>query len=231
MEEFYGESEVYYAYIVEHLLGEDKDRRLDALNLISHLECDPRLADILLPLSRHADPEFRRIGLEALGLWRHSDGVAQLMEMIGRDLTAEEEELAILSMGSIGGQDALHFLMEYADRRFSCAVGVSDSRGMAAVEGIVHIAREGHATAGEFLLRSCAHPNWNFREACADGLGVIYGGRESIPRVVYDTLVKLSQDENKDVRIAAYMSLDAIVGLDAVNKQKLEDARRKQVFG
>lgn len=220
-----------YAYIVRYLVGEDHDRRIDALNLIRYLECDPRLAELLLTLARHDNAEWRLIGIQALGAWRHSDGVALLIEMFERPMDADMEEAAILSIGQIGGIDAFQFLCDYAGRRYHDHVEQADPLGMAALEGIAQIAQHGHAEAVQFLLQSCHHAAWNMREASADCLGIIYGGKESIPRIVYDTLVTLSKDDNKDVRIAAYMSLDAIVGLDEENKKKLHDARQKQIFG
>ena len=48
---------------------------------------------------------------------------------------------------------------------------------------------------------------------------------------MYDLLVQLTKDKNTNVQIAAYMSLDEIVGLDEANKKILADARNKQVFG
>lgn len=220
-----------YAYIVRYLVGDDRDRRIDALNLIRYLECDPRLSNLLLALARHDNPEWRLIGIQALGAWRHSDGAALLIEMFDQPMDAEMEEAAILSIGQIGGIDALQFLSEYASRRYQDHVEQADVLGMAALEGIGQIAQHGHVEAVQFLLQSCSHAAWNMREVSADCLGTIYDGKESIPRIVYDTLVALTKDDNKDVRIAAYMSLDAIVGLDEENKKKLHDARQKQIFG
>ncbi len=221
----------FYAYIARYLVGEDSDRRIDALNLIRFMECDPRLADLLLSLARHDKPEWRLIGVQALGAWRHSDGVALLIDLLDEPLSPELEEAAILSLGQIGGFDALYYLTAYATQRYDLNRMQADILGMAALEGIGQIAQRGHSEAVQFLLTSCSHDAWNMREASADCLGMIYGGKKKVPRVVYDTLVMLSKDANKDVRIAAYMSLDAIVGLDEENKKKLDDARRKQVFG
>jgi HEAT repeat protein len=222
--------------IAKDILSEDEEKRYEALSLIERFECDPRLADFFTLLLKDSDPGHVRTAVMALGIWRHSDGVAMLINFLtdakNKDLISPSlEEEIILSIGTIGGVDALEFLENYAKQRFDFHISDEDNLGMAAIEGIAQIAGKGHSSALRFLMDGCEHASWNMREACADSFSVLFKGKEKIPKRVYELLTELSHDENKDVRIAAYMSLDEIVGLDEANKKILADARHKQIFG
>ncbi len=222
--------------IAKDILSEDVEKRFQALSLIEQFECEPQLADFFSVLLSDPDPDHIRTGVIGMGIWRHSDGVAMLINFLtdahNKDvLTGPLEEEIILSIGSIGGLDALEFLENYAKQRFDFHTSEEDSLGMAAIEGITRMAGNGHSGAVSFLISGCGHPAWNMRETCADSFSVLFKGKEEIPKRVYDALMKCSRDENKNVRIAAFLSLDEIVGLDEPNKKLLADARHKQVFG
>lgn len=222
--------------IAKDILSEDVEKRYQALSLIEQFECDPQLADFFSVLLSDSDADHVRTAVIGLGIWRHSDGVEMLINFLtdarNKDvLTGQLEEEIILSIGAIGGLDALEFLENYAKQRFDFHTSEEDSLGMAAIEGITRMAGKGHASAVHFLVTGCDHPSWNMRETCADSFSVLFKGKEEIPKRVYDALMKCTGDENKDVRIAAYLSLDEIIGLDEPNKKLLADARYKQVFG
>lgn len=228
--------EEIYAVITKNILSSDEVERNDALHLIPYLECDPRLTDYLLALVNDSDPNRVLSGIIGLGLWRHSDGFTTLINFF-TDANNQElitpgiEEEIIISIGNIGGHESFDFLKNYSLQRFAQNTDNEDALGMAAVEGITQIAQKGHPEALKFLMEGSTHPAWNMRESCADGFGVIFRGKEKIPKPVYDLLIQLSKDKNTNVQIAAYMSLDEIVGLDDTNKKILADARNKQVFG
>jgi hypothetical protein len=218
------------------LLSEDDEKRYRALNLIQYFECDPRLGALMNALLQDPDARRMRDGIEAIGAWGHTDGSTMLIDFMTntskRDRLTDEVQLDILvSLGRIGGPESLEFLRHYTLERFNLHVPDEDALGMAGVEAVASLATRGNSEAIEFLLKGCEHASWNMREACADSLSLVFAGHESIPRRVYDVLVRLSQDADQNVRIAAYMSLDDIVGLDAENKKILEEARHRQVFG
>ncbi|MBX7153102.1 HEAT repeat domain-containing protein [bacterium] len=222
--------------LVDDLASDDEKRRYEALTLVPYFEADPRLIPYFTALFSTNDISKKRDVIRGLGAWRHSDGVAMLINFLtdthNRELLEQGlEEDVILALGEIGGLDALEFLINYATARYETYREQEDALGMASVEGITQIAIHGHDKALEFLVRNTDHPAWNLRESCANAFSVIYGGKEKIPKTVYDLLIRLSKDDNKDVRIAAYMSLDAIVGLDDANKKILNEARHKQIFG
>ena len=221
--------------ICRDLLSEDEQVRFNAINLIEYFECDPRLAQFILMLFEREDIQLTRAGVQALGAWRHSDGVPLLINFLTNANNAnrlpELEEEIILSLGRIGGSDALEFLENYTLQRFADHKNDEDCLGMAGIEGIASIAAKGHDRAVQFLMRGCKQSSWNMRESCADSFGVLFSGKEKISKNVYDLLMQLTKDENKNVRIAAYLSLDAIVGLDEQNKKILAEARHKQIFG
>jgi hypothetical protein len=228
--------EEIYAAVARNILSSDEVERNDALHLIPYLECDPRLADYLFALMNDTDPSRLLSGIIGLGLWRHSDGFSALINFFtdanNKDIiTPEIEEETVISIGQIGGHEAFEFLKNYALQRYGQNSSDEDALGMAAVEGIAQIAKRGHTEAVRFLMDNAEHTAWNMRESCADSFSVLYQGKEKIPRPVYDLLVKLSKDVNRNVQIAAYMSLDEIVGLDEANKKILADARHKQIFG
>lgn len=225
-----------FTALVRNILSSDDVERNDALHLIPYFECDPRLADYLYTLMRDEDPNRLLTGIIGLGLWRHSDGFSVLINFFtdagNRSIiTPEIEEEIVISIGNIGGHEAFEFLRNYSLQRYGQNLDDEDALGMAAVEGIAQIAKRGHAEALRFLMDNADHAAWNMRESCADSFSVLYQGKEKIPRPVYDLLVKLSKDVNRNVQIAAYMSLDEIVGLDEANKKVLADARHKQIFG
>ncbi|MBL7994869.1 hypothetical protein JNM05_05805 [bacterium] len=228
--------EEIYAVITKNILSSDEVERNDALHLIPYLECDPRLSDYLHALMNDSDPNRILTGIIGLGLWAHSDGFTTLINFLtdanNKDMiTPEIEEEIIISIGNIGGHESFDFLKNYCQQRYVRNTDDEDALGMAAVEGITQIAQKGHPEALKFLMEASAHSAWNMRESCADGFGVIFRGKEKIPKPVYDLLLQLSKDKNTNVQIAAYMSLDEIVGLDEANKKILADARNKQVFG
>ena len=228
--------EEIYAVIVKNILSSDEVERNDALHLIPYLECDPRLSDYLHALISDSDPNRILSGIIGFGLWAHSDGFATLINFLtdanNKDIiTPEIEEEIIISIGNIGGHESFDFLKHYALQRYAQNAVTEDILGMAAVEGITQIAQKGHGEALKFLMEASGHTAWNMRESCADGFGVIFRGKEKIPKPVYDLLIQLSKDQNTNVQIAAYMSLDEIVGLDEANKKILADARNKQIFG
>jgi len=224
-----------FATICRDLLSEDEKVRFNAINLIEYFECDPRLAEYIVALFEQPQITFIRAGIQALGAWKHSDGVSLLINFLTNANHAsklpELEEDIILSLGLIGGDDALEFLENYTLQRYDHRPNEEDALGMAGVEGIARIAGCGHDRALKFLVKGCSHAAWNMRESCADCIGVLYGGKEEIPKYAYDLLIEMTKDGNKNVRIAAYMSLDAIVGLDENNKKILAEARHKQIFG
>jgi HEAT repeat protein len=224
------------ADIAKDILSEDVEKRHRALSLIENFECDPRLADLFTTLLNSTDADHIRTAVTGLGIWKHSDGVALLINFLtsakNKDMITEPlEEEIIISIGMIGGTDALEFLENYAKQRFDFHVPDADNLGMAAIEGITQIAAKGHTRALNFLMQGCGHPSWNMRESCADSFSVLFKGKEKMPKPVYDLLMRLSQDENRNVRIAAYLSLDEIVGLDEANKKILAEARHQQIFG
>lgn len=228
--------EEIFAVITRNILSADEVERNDALHLIPYLECDPRLSDYLHALMNDADPNRILTGIIGLGLWAHSDGFAALINFLtdanNKDvITPEIEEEIIISIGNIGGHESFDFLKNYCLQRYLQNPDDEDALGMAAVEGITQIAHKGHGEALKFLMEASTHPAWNMRESCADGFGVIFRGKEKIPKPIYDLLIRLSKDKNTNVQIAAYMSLDDIVGLDEANKKILGEARNKQVFG
>ncbi|HMW31792.1 MAG TPA: HEAT repeat domain-containing protein [bacterium] len=228
--------EMYYTAIIENIYNEDTEKRREAIDLICHFECDPRLEEPLMKLVRSTDARFVLSGIVGLGNWRHTDGAEVLIEMINHPTPGvlwdmEMLQEALIALGRIGGQEPLAFLKTYAHQRYHDHDGGEDTLGMAAIEAITEIATHGQHGAVEFLIEGCRSLAWNMREACADSFSVVYAGKEQLPKNVYETLVTLTKDENKNVRIAAYMSLDDIVGLDEKNKQILADARHKQVFG
>lgn len=228
--------EEIYAVFARNILSADEVERNDALHLIPYLECDPRLSDFLHALMKDTDPERVLTGIIGLGLWAHSDGFSTLINFMTdarntERITPAIEEEIIIAIGNIGGHESYDFLKNYSLQRYGQNSADEDALGMAALEGITQIARKGHPEALKFLMESSLHPAWNMREACADGFGVIFKGKEKIPKPVYDLLIQLTKDKNTNVQIAAYMSLDDIVGLDEANKKILENARHKQVFG
>lgn len=228
--------EEIYTVITKNILSEDAVERNDALHLIPYLECDPRLSDYLHALMKDTDPNRILTGIIGLGLWAHSDGFSTLINFLtdagNKDMiTPEIEEEIIISIGNIGGHESFEFLKNYSLQRYGQNSSDEDALGMAAVEGITQIAQKGHPEAVKFLMDNSTHPAWNMREACADSFSVLYKGKEKIPRPVYDLLVQLTKDQSTNVQIAAYMSLDEIVGLDEANKKVLAEARHKQVFG
>ncbi|NUM79406.1 HEAT repeat domain-containing protein [bacterium] len=222
--------------LTEDIASDDEKKRYEALTLVPYFEADPRLSPYFTALFETTDISRKRDIIRAIGAWRHSDGVAMLINFLTNTHNQELleqglEEDVILALGEIGGLDALEFLINYATARYETHREQEDALGMASVEGITQIAMHGHDKALAFLVKNTEHPAWNLRESCANAFSVIYGGKEKIPKTVYDLLIRLSKDDNKDVRIAAYMSLDAIVGLDEANKKILNDARHKQIFG
>jgi hypothetical protein len=228
--------EEIYSVVTKNILSSDEIERNDALHLIPYLECDPRLSDYLHALMNDTDPARILTGIIGLGLWAHSDGFSTLINFLtdanNKELiTPEIEEEIIMAIGNIGGHEAFEFLKNYSLQRYSQNSSDEDAPGMAAVEGITQIAKKGHGEALKFLMENSSHPAWNMRESCADSFSVLYSGKEKMPRPVYDLLIKLSKDVNTNVQIAAYMSLDEIVGLDEANKKVLADARHRQVFG
>lgn len=228
--------EQYFRAIVENIFNADEAKRREAIHLIQYFECDPRLAEPLSTLLRAEDPAWALTGIEGLGLWRHSDAATLLIQYYQSARfqtfrTEISEEALLVALGYVGGIESLEFLKAYAVERYDAQTSEEDALGMAAVEGITQIAMRGHSNAIEFLLSRSSHPAWNFREACADGFSVIFAGKKELPKAVYDRLMLMTKDDNKDVRIAAYLALDAIVGLDEKNKEILNNARHRQVFG
>lgn len=227
--------EEMFRVLVRDLLSPEGTKRYTALQWIQYFECDPRLSPYLGALLGDTDMDRVRDGVDGLGEWAHTDGTALLINFMtdahnAERLDADMEQRILVALGKIGGPDALQFLENYTLQRYREHSSESDDLGMTGVEAIAHIASNGHGEAADFIMKGCDHHAWNLREACADALGLLYSGRESVPKNVYDTLMRLSKDSNKDVRIAAFLSLDDIVGLDEQNKALLEEARQKQVF-
>lgn len=227
--------EMFRALLRDILSPEDK-KRYTALRLIQYFECDPRLTPYLTTLLNDPDTARMRDGVEGIGEWAHSDGTSLLINFFtdahhADRIDADVEQQILVALGKIGGPDALQFLQNYTFQRFDVHPGGLDDLGMTGVEAVAQIATRGHLEAVEFLLKGCTHEHWNCRESCASALGLVFGGRESVPKAVYETLMALSKDENKHVCIAAFMSLDEIVGLDERNQHRLQEARQKQVFG
>lgn len=227
--------EMFRALLRDILSPEDK-KRYTALRLIQYFECDPRLAPYLTTLLNDPDTSRMRDGVEGIGEWAHSDGTSLLINFFtdahhADRIDADMEQQILVALGKIGGPDALQFLQHYTLQRFELHPDGPDDLGMTGVEAVARIATHGHTDAVEFLMKGCAHTHWNCRESCANALGLVFGGRESVPKAVYETLMTLSRDENKHVCIAAFMSLDDIVGLDERNQRRLREARQKQIFG
>lgn len=225
-----------YEAILRDITSEFENTRFNAVSLIEHFEGDPRLQPLLAGLLSSDQEHLLVTALMGIGEWRHSEGAGMVIDFLTdanrrEKITEQVEEEAILSLGHVGGSESLDFLGNYAVQRFKDHEEEEDSRGMAAVEGIAQIAMRGDASAVRFLIDKAGHAAWNMRETCADALGMVFRGKEAIPKLVYDTLITLTKDPNRDVQIAAYLSLDDIVGLDEVNKKILKEARHKQIFG
>ncbi len=223
-----------YEYFAKHIISDHPDERNKAIQAMNDLECDPRLTDIIQSLLKDSDPEKNTIAVECIGLWKHSDGTSMLidyMTMVANDYKLSEnfKESVLLALGQIGDPMAFEFLVHYSQSEYEHNVGTVSILGMACNESIMAIASRGHESAIQFLISGCRHNAWNMRESCAACLGSLYSGKESLPKAVYEELKRLTNDENRNVRIAAFMSLEEIVGLDKSNKQKLADARNKQI--
>ncbi len=221
--------ESYFPFILQYLFSLEEDKREAAVHLISHFECDERLEQPLLKLLNANDEKFVLSGIQAVGLWRHSDGMTHLKALLAKNQYPHLEEEIIIAMGNIGGIEGFRFLKDYTLSRFQ-DIAVESPMGMVGVEGITQIAMHGNVEALQFLIDHCRHPSWNLRETCADSLSVVFQGKEELPKSVYNMLIELTKDDNKDVRIAAYVSLDELIGLDEKNRDILLDARKKQIL-
>lgn len=223
-----------YDYFVKHIGSADRKERDQAIATVSELECDPRLSGILERMITDADPETNAAAVECIALWKHTDGTDLLINfMTSADnqakLTEPFRESVLLALGQTGDQAAYEYLSHYSVAEFDRAPGSVSVSGMACNESIMVIASRGHEGALRFLTDGCRHAAWNMRESCAACLGALFGGKSGFPKTVYDELMRLTTDDNKNVRIAAYMSLDEIIGLDAANKKILSEARTKQI--
>ncbi len=223
-----------YDYFVKHIGSADRKERDQAVATVSELECDPRLSGILERMITDADPETNAAAVECIALWKHTDGTDMLINfMTSADnqakLTETFRESILLALGQTGDQAAYEYLIHYSVAEYERAPGSVSVSGMACNESIMFIASRGHEGALRFLTDGCRHAAWNMRESCAACLGALYGGKSGLPKTVYDELMRLTSDENKNVRIAVYMSLDEIIGLDEANKNILSEARAKQI--
>jgi hypothetical protein len=225
--------EELFCFFKLNILSGDSQKRFEAVEAAGQLEYDPRLTGYFSDLLNDPDADRNLTGISGIGAWKHSDGTEMLINYFTAQnnacrITEAMEETLICSLGSVGGDQALEFLIHYIKDHFRHHNDV-DALGMVAVESITRIASRGHEHALRYLIENCRHASWNLRESCAAGLGALYHGKESIPRPAYDILMMLTKDENLNVRIAAYMSLDEIIGLDEKNKTLLIEARHKQI--
>ncbi len=221
-------AEPYFEKLIKNIVSDDDNVRESALGLISYFECDERLDGYFKKMIQCDQEKLIKTGIIAVGLWGHSNGISYLKEFHQKNKYPEFEEDVLTSIGQIGGIEGLTFLKEYSLKQFDNP-SVESSIGMICVEGIALIAMHGHSDAVLFLVEACRHASWNLRECAAGCLGIVFQGREQLPKIVYDTLIQLTKDSNKDVRIAAYVSLDSLIGLDEKNKKILEEARKRQI--
>ena len=221
-------------YFIGHIGSDDEYDREQSLRVIRQLECDPGLSGILEHMLRDTDKKKNALAIECIGLWKHTDGTDMLINFMtdaaNRDkITDELIESVLIALGQIGDPGAFEYLSRYALTEFSRNESGICAAGMVCNESIMAMAARGQEKALRFLISGCRHPVWNMRESCAACLGAVYNGKDSLPKSVYEELMRLTSDENRNVRIAAYMSLDEIIGLDESNKRKLADARNKQM--
>ncbi len=223
-------------YFIHHICSEDEVERGQALRAVRELECDPGLSGILEHMLRDNDKMKNALAVECIGLWKHTDGTDMLINFM-TDAANQEKftddliESVLIAFGQIGDPGAFEYLSRYALSEFGLNENGISSAGMTCIESIMAMATRGQEKALRFLISGCRHPAWNMRESCAACLGAVYAGKDSLPKAVYEELMRLTADDNRNVRIAAYMSLDEIIGLDEPNKNKLAEARAKQMSG
>lgn len=224
-----------FSFFKQHILSDDSQKRFEAVEAAGQLEYDQRLTVYFAALLKDDDIARNLTGICGIGAWKHTDGAEMLINYFTAEnhtakITPDIEEALLCALGAVGDPQALEFLIDYTGNRF-IDKDAQDDLGMASVESITQIAGRGHERALQFLIDHARHESWNLREACAAGLGTLYRGKEALPKAVYEILMELTKDRNSNVRIAAYMSLDEIIGLDEKNKTLLRDARHKQIFG
>ena len=221
-------------YFIQHICSEDEFERRQALRAVRELECDPGLSGILEHMLRDNDKIKNTLAVECIGLWKHTDGTDMLINFMTdaanrEKITDELIESVLIALGQIGDPGAFEYLSRYALTEFSRNESGVCAAGMVCNESIMTMATRGQEKALRFLISGCRHSSWNMRESCAACLGAVYAGKDSLPNAVYEELMRLTADENRNVRIAAYMSLDEIIGLDESNKRKLAEVRNKQM--
>lgn len=225
-----------YHFFIRYIDSEVPKERERAVQAVAGLECDPRLTEPLRRLIRDNDPEKYTLAIRCIGLWKHTDGSDLLIHFM-TDMANQSKwneplvESVLNALGEIGDAAAYEFLSHYALEAFDQDTDRISPLGMACNESMLTIARKGHEGALQYLINGCRHPAWNMRESCAACFGALYSGKSSLPKIVYETLMHLTRDENRNVRIAAYMSLDEIIGLDEDNRKILREAREQQIHG
>ena len=219
------------AFIRAKISNDGQDLRNRAIEMIHFVETDEEMVPVFEALLRSDQLDLQLDGIRALGALKCAIGATLLIDFYEHKEESDAVTDAILvALGEIGGVESLNFLEHFLDSHFGRREEI-DEHGMLAVESLTVLAVRGVEKARDIIIRMCDSPAWNLRESCAFAFGVIFGNRSAIPPQIYELLTLLTKDENINVRIAAYSSLDDIVGLDQAGRVKLQEAREKQVFG